>query len=280
MFMRNFQDEFSKQLQSLLSKLQEVESRETDPVKRFKDCIKLCLELMSAWRQSVGLHGFPHEDGEIWFFKQAKPRLLGQYLYYQRVLQLHLDEWKGASINQEQRLIKEMEHIEQVFEQNRSLWQYYRSGDTSLDRAYFMRGQESWLFSFGQHHFDESFSTRCDGQLAALLSMDLYSEYIGRRLAGDEDRVIIQQSSAPAVNVVSTRTATQLTVIGISLYESGVYDRSQLSREAAMAHWGKCWNADLRNHRQIAYRLKGQQEPDRILKDMLGGFNDFLGGKE
>ncbi|WP_276482334.1 RteC domain-containing protein [Paraflavitalea pollutisoli] len=275
--MKNCQDEISAQLQSSLSKLHEVECKETDLVKRLKKCIQVCHEMLNSWRQAINLYGFPDQRSEIYFFKHGKPRLAAHYRYYQRVLHFHLDEWKGCQYNQEQRLVKEMAYVEQVFEQNRSLWQYYQSRDTSMDSVYFVRGTELWLLNNGTGYFDDSFSSRCDGPLAELLAMEMYSAYIGRRLAGDEDHIVAGPSAPTIGRVVGTGTLTQLTVIGYALYESNIYDRAVLSREMAMEHWGKHWNVDLRNHRQIIYRLKGQHEPDRVLKDMCGDFNNFLG---
>lgn len=269
-----------QQLQSVLSRLEEVERKEGDLVKRMKNCIKLCHDLMCAWRQGVVLHGFPDKRSEIYFFKWAKPLIAGRYRYYQRVLQLNLGEWKGAWASQEQRLVKEMGYIENIFAVHRSLWEYYRSGAVHLDEAWFLRGQELWLLHPDIGYFDESFCTRCDGQLAELLAMEMYCGYIGRRLAGDEDHIVAERSPASDSAIVFTGTATQATVLGYALYEVNSLNHGNASRQGVMDQLGKQWSIDLRNHRQIINRVIGQQEPDRFLKDLLDGFNRFLSTKD
>lgn len=269
-----------QQLQSLLSRLAEVERKEADLVKRMKNCIRLCHELLVAWRQAVAMHGFPDPGSEIYFFKQAKPQVAGRYRYCQQVLQLNLGAWKGGWNSQEQRLIKEMTSIEQVFACNRSLWEYYRSGAVHLDEAWFVRGQDLWLLHSGLGYFDESFSTRCDAQLAELLAAELYSEYIGRRLAGDEDRVIGDRILVANDEIVYTGSVTQATALGYAMCEARSFNHGHASRNDVMAHLGKQWRIDLSNHRQTINRLTGQKEPDRPIKDLLNGFNRFLESKD
>lgn len=277
--MKNTQSELSDQLQSYLSRLQEVESATADQVKCLKKCIQLCHEFLHAWRQSVGQCGFPDEVCEIYFFKHAKPRLAGHYRYYQRVLQLHLDGWAGSSVRQEQRLMKEMNYIEQVFEHNKSLWQYFQSECTHLDAAYFLRGQEGWLFYPGIGHFDESFSTRYDGQLAELIAMELYSEYIGRRLAGDDSAATIRRPVTQGT-LQCTVPAAHATALGYALHHVRFFNQGRVTKKAVMDDFQSNWNINLSNHSQIIDQLKRQHEPDRFLRDLLDGFNDFLGGKD
>lgn len=268
-----------QQLQSLVNRLAEIERKEVDLVKRMKNCIRLCHDLLGSWRHDVAQKGFPDQRSEIYFFKQAKPQVAARYRYYQRVLQLDLGAWKGVW-NQEQRLMKEMTYIEQVFDQYRPLWEYCQSGAVHLDDAWFMRGQEHWLLHAGTGHFDESFSTLCDAQLAELLAAEMYSQYIGRRLSGDEDRVVADYINPGGNAIIYTGSVTQATVLGYALYEVNSFSHGKASRNGVMEQLGKQWNVDLRNHRQTINRLIGQQEPDRVLKDLLEGFNRFLDSKD
>lgn len=176
------------------------------------------------------VHGFPDPASEIYFFKHVKPVVVGRCKYYQRICQLQLGPWKETSAWSTERLAKEMTMVEQVFEQNSSLWQYYRSGSTDWDEQYFMRRQHQWLWLPGQEAADNLFSTPCDGKLADLLAMELYSGYIGRRMAGDEDHIVAARQPEAGNVIVSPGTVTDLTVIGYALYEANLYPREYAGR--------------------------------------------------
>ncbi len=176
--------------------------------------------------------------------------------------------------------MKEMTYIEHVFDQYRSLWEYCQSGAVHLDEAWFVRGHEHWLLHAGTGHFDERFSTLCDGQLAELLAAEMYSQYIGRRLSGDEDLVVAKRTPVGVDVIVYTGSVTLATALGYAMCEVNSFNHGQASRNGVMQHLGKQWGVDLRNHRQTINRLIGQQEPDRPIKDLLDGFNRFLDSKD
>ena len=181
--MKNLTVDCQKLIDTLLQKLQQIESSESDFFTRTTACLTLCVEHLDELRAQVAGYHFPDTAAEIHFFKKVKPAILSRIIYYRKVMDLHLDICPGCGHIEEQQLTAALHASTQFFERNRGFYNYYRMGATQYDEALFVRGRSGVnLFRNSNYDVDPVFSTGYDGKLAKFMAHELFVEYVNRRL--------------------------------------------------------------------------------------------------
>ncbi|MBO9562110.1 MAG: RteC domain-containing protein [Niastella sp.] len=277
--MNNHQSDLLNDFQSLLNRLQETEDQPGDLLTRLDTCIRLCSDSLRQFRQSVIEHGFPDQATEIYFFKYIKPGVLGRYTFYRLVHQLHLGELKGCRRHEKERLTKELAAISLAFERNAAFWQYYRSGSMALDEQYFLRGSGDWKIQPLATHFDDLFSTCCDGQLAELLAFEQLMAYIDERLSdnGDAPTPPVRNTTAGAIRC--TATVSEIIELGYALHLAGFFDNGKASIKRVMVHLQETWQVDLSNYYHTFAQLAERKQPARFLNRLLQQYSRYLDNK-
>ncbi len=252
--MKSLLPQYSQHLHTLFGHLQETEDQESDPITRTGICIKLCMDSLQQLRRSIMEQGFPDRAAEIHFFKYIKPVIVGRYTFYRRIHQLHLGELKGWK-QEKERLARELDAASRFFEQHTSFWCYYRSGSQVLDEQYFLRGNDDWQLHPLHTGFDDLFSTGGDEQLAELLSMELFMEYIDRRLEqqGDPASGPKRHPTAPALRC--TASVSELVELGYALYVIGFFQSAKTIKET-MEQMSATFGVELSRYYDVFVNIK------------------------
>ena len=87
--------------------------------------------------------GFEIEQDEICFFKELKPQILSQLLYFNKIYTIELKRPNGSNIIQRNYYERELDSLTFFFNRNLDFYQYYRSNATHLDGYYFRQGKLS-----------------------------------------------------------------------------------------------------------------------------------------
>lgn len=149
-------------------------------------------------------HTFQSEEEEILFFKEIKPRLCFRLIYYQKLYNIEMDRPTGTD-KQREYLIEKLNDINRYNHKRLDFIRYYRSGSSSFDSLYFLRGQsdtEQYMETFS-HEFDSNFSTNCDFKVAKILANDMLSGYLEREIEAlnDNNTIIMGSFGFPAVKL-------------------------------------------------------------------------------
>ena len=98
-------------------------------------------------------------------------------------------EWLTGIDKQREYLSEILNDINRYNHKRLDFIRYYRSGSSSFDSLYFLRGQantEQYMETFS-HEFDPSFSTNCDFKVAKILSNDMLSVHLMREIEALND---------------------------------------------------------------------------------------------
>lgn len=177
--MSSLQLTFEKLVRSLLLRLEDDETRETDLLIRLESCIRSCEESLQWLRQWVIDNAFPDNDTEIYFFKKIKPEVVSRYLFYNKQFRLHLD---SCSLSREMRITlckNQLRATQQFLTDHHFDHSYHATGNTCYDEHYFLRSKYDWKLRQDNHHPAEpGFVTNGDGMLANILANKLWSTYL------------------------------------------------------------------------------------------------------
>lgn len=144
--------------------------------------------VMKKLREYISTYAFGSEEEEIRFFKEIKPEVQKDLIFFQELLYIETRIPIGTDKARKRYLQRTLDRIQEYFEENSYLYNYYRSGDKILDRQYFVREPiQIPLLPVSYSDIDPSFCTPYSYRLAKLLAMKKLRRHIKSILKGNKD---------------------------------------------------------------------------------------------
>ena len=186
---------------------EEIKRIEQQPIAlldKLKQIIGVIQASLTLLKTTVATYLFKAPEEEILFFKVWKPQISGRLLYYVRLYQIEKRRAGKSSSAQYKYLKTELENLKSAFLDN-SFYEYYRTGQTTLDHQYFLRDNYDILSDLHCHLLDRdsSFTTLHDSSVAEILAnndlqvylsaeIDLLSEKLHLQFASIVDGKLLQ----------------------------------------------------------------------------------------
>ena len=118
--------------------IKRIEQQPIAPLERIKQIIDVIQTSLTLLKRAVAEYQFQNPEEEIQFFKVWKPQISGLLMFYIRLYQIEKNR-VGKSLSAQCKYLKmELENIQKSF-LNNSFYDYYRAGQTELDKQYFIR---------------------------------------------------------------------------------------------------------------------------------------------
>lgn len=164
-------------LAQLKDNLQEIGNNEHDEILKAEKAVGICSIALLDLREYVNHSVFKNKEEEIRFFKEIKPYVLGEYLYYSKLWEILIRQ-PVTSIRRRKRYLRRMiAEAQKFFNDNPEFYLYYRSGSTHLDDKYFSRMETNCPLNCQHFIFDPYFSTSHDYTLAAIKANEKIAAY-------------------------------------------------------------------------------------------------------
>ncbi len=185
---------YQEYYQQLQTAFQSHNASNRTEMERIEACFKSSLDYWGKVCKQVSREGFCSMEAEIHFFREVKPAFTAYIEYY--TYRYHALLFLPAEDMLEKKRFWKWEErkIERFYENNQEFCVYMKSGDTSRDREYFLRGScpagASDLASSLAHELDESLISPKDHLVMLLKAYVLYAEYI-------RDFIYINHSNLP-----------------------------------------------------------------------------------
>jgi len=142
----------------------------------------------------ISEYSFENETEEIQFFKETKPQISCQLLYYNGICKFETSRPTGSDNVQKAFTLQQLDMLKDYFDSNIDFYRYYRAQRTDLDKHFFLRCKPDIELYFDSFYFerDPKFSTGFDLKVAKILANDMLSEYLKAELI-KEDQPIAQK---------------------------------------------------------------------------------------
>jgi hypothetical protein len=176
---------------NMVSEVYSSQRPNLSPASRVTLCFKICMEHWSRLKDLMKAYNFVNDEEEIWFFKVIKPKFTALIEYYTMVYHAELFM---PSLNEENIHTfwkKEKEKIKKFYQQNEAFYEYYKSGDISMDYIYFLRkNAEGCQNCYNKlYDTDNSLATTHGNTVSALLAYDMYDAYIMQQVKKVDDHI-------------------------------------------------------------------------------------------
>jgi len=151
-------------------------------IEESKAILSFLKEKLTELKQNVLSEPFEDEAEEITFFKYQKPMLLGQVIFFYKVLRIESNCPPCTELADEY-YQKQQEEQKLFFDRIVGFYQYFRSGATYRDSYYFLRRKreispKTELFFLEE---EREFSTGYDSLVARITAMEIVYTYLTSR---------------------------------------------------------------------------------------------------
>lgn len=130
---------YEKWLLELEQELALLEGLDVTPLERLRHALPITNQVLNDLRAAVLKDGFINQQAEIYFFKRIKPRFnalqLWEMLTYDLTMRIPVGTQEMVKTFYEQELLQVLD----ILKGNSFHYQYYKTGASELDQAYFVR---------------------------------------------------------------------------------------------------------------------------------------------
>lgn len=245
---------------SELSKMSNVSDKIPEQMEYAIGHCKIALDRM---RDLVIRHGFEDNDSEIRFFKEIKPSVYGQLLFFQKVFDIESRRILMGRKGLKQYFQKELNQIAEYMNVHHIKVQYYRCNYTHLDEKYFLRDVSEIPIELRNNHklMDESFFTWHDHTFSVIKANDLLVEYLHKELKKGERP---EYSEIMASNFNWTANKIDLVELIYALHFSHAINGGRATIKELTELFEKVFNLDLKNDVYRFYTEIQQRKIDQI----------------
>jgi hypothetical protein len=174
----------SKLNKKLNSQLQKIDLEETDLIKKSLESISCVESTLNELKNFLLNYKFKDEDEEIQFFKEIKPGIFSQLIYFVKVSNIESKRPIGSIESQQEYFRRELAELTLFFNNHLEFYGYYRMKSTFLDDKYFIRRRKDiHLHLDNLIIFTEpEFSTNKDYMVAEIMANDRLEVYLKTEL--------------------------------------------------------------------------------------------------
>ena len=266
--MKNFSNQLIDQLDQKLVNI--IPLVEEDPVQNCSLAIKILMEGYERLRNTY-INKITSEEEEIDFFKNCKPKLTSQIIYFNEMYNLEFNKPVASEKTIRKYYATQLKKTEQFFIENTEFYKYYRTRNQYLDEKYFLRNQQDgkWVMDSFYFQVDKLFATPHDYTVAQILAYEKLQSYLIKKLKNPETTNNNRQEK------VLKWTGSKVGMIELiyALHSEGVFNHGAADVREIVQVFSKAFDTDLgqfhRTFNEITNRKTERTKFISALKDNL-----------
>lgn len=267
----NFTDDLTKEIER---NIRQIAAREESKVKCLLSTIEMLETALGRLKVFISGHSFQTDEEEILFFKEIKPRMLCQLLFYQKIFDIEMERPLGTHDAQAEYVNAELDEITDYIRKRLGFYRYIRSGSTDKDHLFFRRGI-SVMAAHDHDHFaferDPVFSTAYDFTVARILCNDMLQVYFQEELSRLGDTRYLPGETSGLLPVDSPRWTDKKSGLIAVLYSwdtMGSFDNGTLSLRKLQQAIEEYFGIKLGNIAKAFNEIRSRQNPTAFIDEM------------
>ena len=259
----------------LETNLELIETEVKDVLIKAEKGIKEAKFALEQLRNYINETNFKNTSLEINFFKNIKPQVFSKLIYYVKLFNIEGKRPRGSRQSQIDYLNNHIEKLQVYFNENLEFYHYYRRGATSLDKQYFIRGNEDIrLFPDTFHFFtDQKFSTSHDSTVATIIAYDMLIIHLKTEIDKLENNYGLETINFPNPMLSSklfwTGSKTDLIELIYALHSSGTINSGTADIKEMAAVCEQIFNIDLGNYYHTFIEIRARKSNNTKFIDKL-----------
>lgn len=253
---------FSEQLVSELDQqLARIHSTTVNPIKYSEEAIAILEPILDTLKTKILKHTFANKSEEINFFRNIKPQLTSEIIYYSEIYKIETNKPWGSKKAIRKYFKLERFKLQAFYKENKEFYKYYRTNNKSLDNNYFLRGNHKIQHSLDSFYWqaDNRFSTSHDYKVAKILANEKIKNYIQ-----DEVRKLEQKEKTINCNTATktqkwTGSKVALIELVYALHTEGVFNDGKSDLKEITNFFETIFNIDLKQFNRVFLEIRARK---------------------
>jgi hypothetical protein len=267
MFMKNL----NLQLESSLSS---IYKEEKNIISRYQQTTECIFDSVLHLKSFVLNYNFSNTEEEIQFFKEIKPKLLSEYIFNNKVLNILSKRPPGNGetlLNYYEHSLKE---ITCFFNANQEFYQYCRLNSTYNDAMYFVRQKKGLLHltDFNMFNFDLGFSSSHDHLVAQIMANDLLETFLKKEIDSISNKTNFphgdDMGNSQRQELVWTESKSALIELIYALYHTGCLNKGKCDLIELATFFEKGFNVQINNIYRDFQDIKSRNTPIKFIDSL------------
>lgn len=248
--MKNFCSKLFNQLDLQLANILPVV--EEDPVQNCSLAIHILMDGFEKLRTAF-LNQEISQVEEIDFFKNDKPQLTSQIIYFNELYSIECNKPIASEKTIRKYYTNQFKKLELFFIDNAEFYSYYRKGNTYLDTTYFLRNQENKKYMMDGFNFqiDKSFATSHDYKVAQILAYQKVQSYLTEKLK----RPLASKSITQDKVLKWTGSKVGIVELIYALHTEGVFNHGAADIREIVQGFSKAFDVELGQFHRTFYEI-------------------------
>jgi hypothetical protein len=257
--------------------LLEIVKTKSDSVNR--KALDLSQDYYLKLKEFVKQNQFNCETEEINYFKNIKPKVHSQIIYFRKIIQINSNLPIGSIETKKQYYTTHLLAMTAFYEENKEIILYYRSFKTNLDGNFFIR-KNAFLHRNLEFEFIEVDYDQCTGYdliIAKLLALEKLEKYVCFQLLhvdSIDQLTFLPESkdfSIPAFisELQWTDSKIALVELLVVLKETGVFSNGTVDMKTIVSHFEYFFQINLGDHYKSANEIKGRKNSKTKFLDLI-----------
>ena len=249
-------------LSDLENQLNEIKNNSTNTIQATEQSVNACIVALGKLKSHFLNHTFQNKTEEIEFFKIIKPELASKLLYHNEIYTIELAKPSGSNKDIRKYYKKEYTKLKTFFNDNIEFYKYYRSGNTSLDKKYFVRRKHNIKFIIDNAYFqsDHNFTTTHDYKIAQILAYDDLQIYLEEKIKKKETP-ITQTSKSPTLKWTGSKVA--IIELIYALHTEGVFNQGNANLNEIALQFQEMFQINLTQFHRTFLEIRDRKTIDK-----------------
>lgn len=244
--------------------------------------IKQAKEILQDLRVNIRNRKFKDNNDEIHFFKQVKPSIYADFIFYNNQLKYQVSKPNTTNSILKNYLKNELKKLEIKKRKNLEFYRYYKHKSTFLDHIYFLReNKQLELFSTDiSVYLDSEFYTSHDTLAAEVLAYDLLTNFYKKEintLKNISTGIFDDNSKNFMASLYWTASKTDFVELMYALKVSGAINTGNISTKELIVKLSKVFNLEISNSYKTYSEIKNRSlERTKFLNKLTSNLQEKL----
>ncbi len=260
-------------LSNLEIQLNEIKDNSKNTLQATEQSIIACITVLGNLKSHFQNHTFQNKSEEIEFFKIIKPELVSKLLYHNEIYSIELSKPSGSTKDIRKYYKKENAKLKKFFNENIEFYRYYRSGNTSLDKKYFVRRKHDIKFSIDNAYFqsDHNFTTTHDYKIAQIIAYNALQSYLEEKIKQTKKPIVLTNKTTTLHWSGSKVAAIELLY---ALHTQGVFNNGKATLNEIASVFQETFQINLNQFHRTFLEIRDRKTIDKT--NFLSSLKDNL----
>lgn len=246
-----------------------IDSENDNYITKTESSIKLIFLALKKIRKLSEKLPFKNSAEEIYFFKYVKPRIHSKLIYCITLFNIEQNRPVGCYKLQKKYLNSEIKKLQKYFKNNMEFYQYFKRGESYLDKYYFQRNKKFVRIHLDSLNtfLDDTFATTHDTSVAKFIGYEMLISKLQNEIVKLENKIPLKTKIKSNLNWTGNKV--DLVELIYALYAVGIINKGSADIKELASLFQNVFNIELGDYYRTFLEIRSRKMNNTKFLDLL-----------